>query len=35
MLAYLFVLLAVAVRFMPHPWHFTPVGSIAAVFWRV
>jgi hypothetical protein len=25
MLAYLFVLLAVAVRFMPHPWMFTPV----------
>jgi hypothetical protein len=29
MLAYLFVLLAVAVRFMPHPWTFTPVvGSL-------
>lgn len=27
MLAYLFVLLAVAVRFMPHPWHFTPVAA--------
>ena len=25
MLAYLFVLLAVAVRFLPHPWMFTPV----------
>jgi hypothetical protein len=25
MLAYLFVVLAVAVRFLPHPWHFTPV----------
>jgi len=25
MLAYLFVLLAVAVRFFPHPWMFTPV----------
>jgi hypothetical protein len=25
MLAYLFVLFAVAVRFMPHPWMFTPV----------
>jgi hypothetical protein len=25
MLAYLFVVLAVAVRFMPHPWMFTPV----------
>ena len=29
MLAYLFVILAVAVRFMPHPWTFTPViGSL-------
>jgi hypothetical protein len=29
MLAYLFVLFAVAVRFMPHPWMFTPVvGSL-------
>lgn len=29
MLAYLFVLLAVAVRFMPHPFTFTPVvGSL-------
>jgi hypothetical protein len=29
MLAYLFVLIAVAVRFMPHPWMFTPVtGSL-------
>jgi Family of unknown function (DUF6580) len=29
MLAYIFVLLAVAVRFMPHPWMFTPVvGSL-------
>ena len=25
MLAYLFVVLAVAIRFLPHPWHFTPV----------
>ncbi len=25
MLAYIFVLLAVAVRFLPHPWMFTPV----------
>ncbi len=25
MLAYLFVALAVAVRFLPHPWTFTPV----------
>lgn len=29
MLAYLFVFLAVAVRFIPHPWTFTPVvGSL-------
>ncbi|MGA8492886.1 MAG: DUF6580 family putative transport protein [Terriglobales bacterium] len=29
MLAYLFVVLAIAVRFMPHPWMFTPVtGSL-------
>jgi len=29
MLAYLFVLLAIAVRFLPHPWTFTPVvGSL-------
>lgn len=32
MLAYLFVMLAVAVRFLilhlqPHPWHFTPVAA--------
>jgi hypothetical protein len=27
MLAYLFVVLAVAVRFMPHPLAFTPVGA--------
>jgi hypothetical protein len=27
MLAYLFVLMAVAVRFMPHPLSFTPVGA--------
>jgi hypothetical protein len=27
MLAYLFVVLAVAVRFLPHPWTFTPVAA--------
>src|SRR5438874_13829873 len=27
MLAYLFVLLAIAIRFLPHPWHFTPVAA--------
>jgi len=29
MLAYIFVLFAVAIRFLPHPWMFTPVvGSL-------
>jgi hypothetical protein len=27
MLAYLFLVVAVAVRFLPHPWHFTPVAA--------
>ena len=27
MLAYIFVLLAVAIRFVPHPWQFTPVAA--------
>jgi uncharacterized protein DUF6580 len=27
MLAYIFVLVAVAVRFVPHPWGFTPVAA--------
>ncbi len=27
MLAYLFVVLAVAIRFLPHPFSFTPVGA--------
>ena len=27
MLAYLFLLTAVAVRFLPHPWMFTPVAA--------
>ena len=27
MLAYLFVLFAIAIRFMPHPWSFTPVAA--------
>ena len=26
-LAYLFVLLGIAMRFMPHPWMFTPVAA--------
>lgn len=32
MLAYLFVLLAVAVRFLPHPLAFTPVGAALLFF---
>ena len=27
MLAYIFVLFAIAVRFMPHPWAFTPLAA--------
>jgi hypothetical protein len=27
MLAYIFVLFAVAIRFVPHPWQFTPVAA--------
>lgn len=27
MLPYLFVLLAIASRFLPHPWHFTPLAA--------
>jgi hypothetical protein len=32
MLAYLFLALAVAVRFMPHPWMFTPVAAALLFF---
>jgi hypothetical protein len=32
MLAYLFIVLAVAVRFMPHPWMFTPVTGALLFF---
>jgi len=32
MLAYIFVLFAVAVRFMPHPMAFTPVGAALLFF---
>jgi hypothetical protein len=32
MLAYLFVVLALAVRFMPHPWTFTPVTAALLFF---
>ncbi|MBV9573441.1 MAG: hypothetical protein JOY93_05260, partial [Acidobacteriales bacterium] len=27
MLAYVFLIFAVAVRFLPHPWMFTPVAA--------
>ena len=32
MLAYLFVIIAVAVRFLPHPFAFTPVGAALLFF---
>lgn len=32
MLAYLFVAFAVAIRFMPHPWSFTPVAAALLFF---
>jgi len=32
MLAFLFVILAVAVRFIPHPWTLTPVGAALLYF---
>jgi hypothetical protein len=32
MLAYIFVLLAIAVRFLPHPWMFTPVAAALLFF---
>jgi hypothetical protein len=32
MLAYLFVVIAVAVRFLPHPFAFTPVGAALLFF---
>lgn len=32
MLAYLFVLLAIAVRFIPHPWMLTPVAGALLFF---
>jgi hypothetical protein len=32
MLAYLFILLAVVVRFLPHPFAFTPVGAALLFF---
>jgi hypothetical protein len=32
MLAYLFIVLAVAVRLLPHPWHLTPLGAALLFF---
>lgn len=32
MLAYLFIVLAVAVRLLPHPWHLTPIGAALLFF---
>ena len=32
MLAYLFIVIAVAVRLLPHPWHLTPIGAALLLF---
>ena len=32
MLAYIFLALAIAVRFLPHAWHFTPLGAALLFF---
>jgi Family of unknown function (DUF6580) len=32
MLAYIFLLFAVAIRFVPHPWQFTPVAACLLFF---
>jgi len=32
MLAYMFLIVAIAVRFMPHPWTFTPVAAALLFF---
>lgn len=32
MLAYIFVIAAFASRFLPHPWHFTPIGAALLFF---
>lgn len=32
MLAYIFVIFAVAIRFLPHPWQFTPVAAALLFF---
>lgn len=32
MLAYLFIVIAAAVRLLPHPWHLTPIGAALLFF---
>ena len=32
MLAYLFIILAVVIRLLPHPWHLTPLGAALLFF---
>src|SRR5207302_9574151 len=32
MLAYLFIILAVGIRLLPHPWHLTPLGAALLFF---
>lgn len=32
MLAYLFIVLAAAIRLLPHPWHLTPIGAALLFF---
>ena len=32
MLAYLFIVIAVAARLLPHPWHLTPLGAALLFF---
>lgn len=32
MLAYIFLLFAIAIRFLPHPWQFTPVAAALLFF---
>src|SRR2546423_7674569 len=32
MLAYLFIIIAAAVRLLPHPWHLTPIGAALLFF---
>ena len=32
MLAYLFIVVAIAIRLLPHPWHLTPIGAALLFF---